>query len=109
MNRFSKEHRITYYFKKIRLPLLAFILLFVLFFRGISTVDSTIIDRQQDSLTTSLQRDITQCYAMEGTYPPDLEYLVKHYGLIYDDTLLFVDYQFIGGNIYPDITIILKE
>lgn len=109
MNRFSKENKLLHYIKKIKLPLIAFLILFFLFFRGISSVDATTIKKQQESLTTSLQRNITQCYALEGTYPPTLEYLVSHYGLIYDKTILFVDYQFIGTNIYPDVTIILKE
>jgi len=109
MNRFSKEKKISYYFSKIRLPLIAFIILFILFLRGVSSIDVATVEQQQKSLTTSLQRNITQCYALEGTYPPSLDYLVAHYGLIYDETLLFVDYQFIGANIYPDVTIILKE
>ena len=30
----------------------------------------------------------------------------RHYGLIYDDSLFFVDYRTQGSNIYPEVTII---
>ena len=35
-----------------------------------------------------------------------LEYLESHYGLTYDHDLFFVDYQAIGSNIMPDVTIV---
>ena len=51
---------------------------------------------------------IVYCYATEGTYPESLEDLKAHYGLTYDEDLFFVDYQTVGANIYPDVTIIEK-
>lgn len=109
MNRFSKENKFIHYIKKIRLPIIAFIILFFIFFDAIVSVDENTAIRQQELATQSLQRSITQCYAIEGTYPPSLEYIKEHYGLTYDESLLFIDYKFIGSNIYPDITIINLE
>ena len=43
---------------------------------------------------------------MEGSYPESLQYLKEHYGLTYDDDKFFVDYQTLGSNIMPDVTII---
>ena len=45
---------------------------------------------------------------MEGTYPQSLDYLKEYYGLMYDEDLFFVDYQVMGSNILPDVTIIEK-
>lgn len=64
---------------------------------------------QEDILTQALTRSITACYALEGTYPPDIDYLKTHYGLTYDDTEYFIDYQYIGANLRPDVTIIKKD
>ena len=61
-----------------------------------------------ESLENALNRSITQCYAVEGAYPPSLAYIKEHYGLIYDEELFYVDYQPIGSNIMPDVTIMLK-
>lgn len=109
MNRFSKENKFKYYIKKIRLPLLAFIILFFIFFDAIGSVDETTAQKQKEHLTTSLRRNITQSYAVEGTYPPSLDYIKENYGLTYDESIFFIDYKFIGANIYPDITIIQLE
>ena len=59
-------------------------------------------------LETALQRSVIQCYAVEGTYPPSLDYIKTHYGLTYDKDLFFVDYQPVGSNMRPEVTIILK-
>ena len=56
----------------------------------------------------TLIRNITYCYAVEGSYPESLDYLKEHYGLTYDEDRFFVDYQVIGANILPDVTIIEK-
>ena len=48
------------------------------------------------------------CYALEGFYPPDLEYLKEHYGLTYDESSFVVEYQPVAGNIRPDVTILEK-
>lgn len=90
------------------LPLLGFIALFILFYRGITSVSDTTAAKQMESLENALNRSITQCYAVEGAYPPSLEYIKEHYGLIYDEELFYVDYQPIGSNIMPDVTIMLK-
>lgn len=60
-------------------------------------------------LTQSVSRSVTACYALEGVYPPNLDYLVKHYGLTYDTEKYFIDYQYIGSNLRPDITILKKD
>ena len=83
-----------------------FVGILVLFFTGISLAGKNSIEKQQESLESAIARDIVQCYAIEGMYPPDLEYLENHYGLVYDKTVFFVDYQPIASNLYPDVTVI---
>lgn len=87
-----------------------FVVGFVIFFiTGINTVDDTTSDEQAKSLETTVRRSVAQCYAVEGTYPPSLEYLEEHYGLIYDTNTFYIDYTAIGSNIMPDITILPKS
>ena len=90
------------------LPLLGFILLFILFYRGVSSVSHTADAKQMESLENAINRSITQCYAVEGAYPPNLDYIKEHYGLVYDETMFYVDYQPIGSNIMPDVTILRR-
>ena len=87
-----------------------FILSFLLFFfQGVYAVDNTTSEEQAKSLEEAIRRSIIQCYAVEGTYPPSLDYLKQHYGIFYDSNLFYVDYTPIGSNIMPDITIIPLE
>lgn len=91
------------------LSVCVFIAVFLLFFQGITTFSADTQKRQRESLENALTRSVTYCYTVEGAYPPSLAYLRENYGLIYDDSLFFVDYQYSGANILPDITIIERR
>lgn len=99
-----KQRSLTYIY-----PLVFFATLFVLFLGGVSSVNDTSLAKQQESLESALTRSISQCYAVEGTYPPSLEYLVTHYGLTYDSEVFLVDYEYYGGNLLPEITVLRKQ
>ncbi|HKM04730.1 MAG TPA: hypothetical protein VJZ04_09150 [Lachnospiraceae bacterium] len=109
MNRFEKRKFVTIYLHKIKLSIITFVALLTLFLIGISSVTTTTKEKQLESLETAIHRSVVHCYAVEGTYPPNLTYIEEHYGLIYDKNLFFVDYQSIGSNILPDVTIIVKN
>ena len=64
---------------------------------------------EKEILQNAIDRSITQCYALEGIYPDSLEYLEEEYGLTYNKEHFFVDYQYIGSNLRPDITIIERQ
>ena len=89
--------------------LLLAVVFIVVFFLLTSSVDTTTVERQKDSLSDALNRDILHCYAVEGYYPPSLDYLKEHYGLTYDEDLFFVDYQPVASNMRPEVTILTKE
>ena len=93
----------------IQFSIALFVLLFVFFLYMLGNISKETLDRQEKSLNTAINRSIVSCYCVEGTYPPSLEYIEEHYGLIYDKDTFFVDYQIFGSNIYPDVTILRKE
>ena len=43
------------------------------------------------------------CYAVEGAYPDDLEYLKEHYQLSYNEDQYFITYESFASNRLPDI------
>ena len=43
------------------------------------------------------------CYAVEGAYPNDIEYLRTHYGLAYDQDRYRVTYSAFASNLLPEI------
>ncbi|MDR2486920.1 MAG: hypothetical protein LBD12_03055 [Clostridiales Family XIII bacterium] len=57
----------------------------------------------------ALIRATVQCYALEGRYPPGIEYLEQHYGLALDRHRFVYHYRAIGENIMPDIRVFPLE
>ena len=100
----KKQH--TY--RKFIISVCVFLLVVLLFYQGIESLSSGSVRRQKESLENALNRSITYCYAVEGSYPESLEYLKEHYGITYDEDRFFVDYKIVGANILPDVTIIEK-
>ena len=108
MNRFEQKNRSLWQKLIYLIPILAFIALFVLFLQGIGSVSESTLNKQQESLETALERSISQCYAVEGSYPPSLEYLEQHYGLLYDEDSFFIDYEYYGSNLLPEVTVLRR-
>lgn len=109
MNRFSKSSRAGNLCFSLVLPVVIFLTLITLFLGGISEISKTTETESLNSLKAALQRSIIHCYAIEGRYPPNLEYLEDHYGITYNENKYFIDYQPVASNIMPDITVIPLE
>ena len=60
-------------------------------------------------LDTVLRRGCVTCYAAEGIYPPDLEYLKEYYGVQVDEKQYTVYYDRFAENLMPDITVLENE
>lgn len=109
MNRFEKSSRLFNFIKNFRISLIFSVAVIIICILGIRNVDSSTREKQLESLENAIQRSVIQCYAVEGTYPPNLDYLKEHYGLTYDEEDFFVDYQTFGSNMMPDITVIPRN
>lgn len=91
------------------LPVLILIAILTAFVFFSNSMLNTNIVREKKILENAIDRSITQCYALEGMYPSNLTYLEENYGLIYNTDQFFVDYQYVGSNLRPDITIIERK
>lgn len=109
MNRFGKRKWTLFHFIKTKVVLLLFLVFLGVFLYGLSTLEGSTSEKQRASLEAALHRSIVQCYAVEGTYPPSLDYLEENYGLTYDKERFFIDYLSIGSNLMPDVFIIDKK
>ena len=108
MNRFSQK-RTGRPWQALALPASCFIIVLVLFFSGVYKISATTKEQELESLQTAINRNIVHCYAVEGQYPPSLDYMEEHYGLSYDTSRYFIDYQPSAANIMPSVTIIPLE
>ena len=61
------------------------------------------------SAEAAVRRAVVQCYAVEGAYPTDLQYLEERYGLQINHRRYIVDYNILAPNVAPQITVLEKE
>jgi len=75
-------------------------------FYKLGDLDRNARESQREILNQAIRRAAVQCYALEGSYPPDLDYLIRHYGVSVDTTRFLVHYRAEGGNLTPDIEVL---
>lgn len=62
----------------------------------------------QRQLEEALRRGCVACYAAEGIYPPNLDYLKERYGVQVDESRYTVFYSVFADNLMPDITVLVN-
>jgi hypothetical protein len=60
----------------------------------------------KQQLEEAVRRGAVACYAAEGIYPPNLEYLEEHYGVQVDHERYTVAYDVFASNMMPDVTVL---
>ena len=60
------------------------------------------------SVKETVEQAALQCYAVEGAYPPDLEYLVENYGLAVNTRDFYIRYDAFASNLPPDVRVEVK-
>ncbi len=81
-----------------------FIAACLLSFLLISRMENDQVALNQQSLEKAIQNALTLCYAQEGFYPAQLEYLINYYGVVVDDKFV-VTYKVFASNLRPTIHI----
>lgn len=108
-NRFTKKSLPKRIVESVNFSIVFFLVIIVVFVVGITMISSNNSKDEKDILEKALNKDIVHCYAVEGYYPPSLDYIEEHYGLTYDHDKYIVDYESIGNNIMPTVTIVEKN
>lgn len=65
-------------------------------------------NRQTEMIKDSVISSVVQCYALEGRYPDDLEYLQENYGLQLNTDRYYYHYDKFASNILPDVQVFAK-
>ncbi|MBR0598858.1 hypothetical protein [Sinanaerobacter chloroacetimidivorans] len=107
LNRYYKRKERIWH--ELILPIAIFICLAVFLYTGVGNVSLASQEENKAILQDALKRAVVQCYAIEGMYPPSIEYLEDNYGIVYDHDSFIVHYEVFAGNILPDITVILLD
>lgn len=66
--------------------------------------------RQQELqiVEQSVNRAVVTCYAMEGFYPPNIDYLIANYGLEIDQAKYYIHHEAFAPNVYPTIWVVRR-
>lgn len=85
------------------------VLLIIFLFQGLNNVSSSSQNERLQVAEQAVRRSVVQCYALEGRYPANLEYLADNYGLILDYDSFVYHYAPIAGNLMPQISVFTKD
>ena len=69
----------------------------------VSRVGTASSGAQTQFVIDAVHNAAVTCYAVEGAYPDDIEYLRSHYGLAYDQDRYMVTYSAFASNLLPEI------
>ena len=74
----------------------------------IGSIDERMQTQELETLKEQVRRAAVSCYASEGRYPLELDYLEENYGLIYDHTRYSILYDAFASNVMPDIEVAVR-
>lgn len=73
---------------------------------GVLRVSRRADEEGAQTLRNGIRRASVQCYAIEGRYPPSVQYLTDNYGIQIDEDRYSVFYDGFASNVMPDITVV---
>ncbi len=104
MKRTSLKNALSYI-----IPILLFGALLVWFITAVNNTDKSTGRRELAAVKSTIENGITMCYAIEGVYPENVEYLTENYGLNYDKDRYIVRYDRFADNIRPTVSVIERQ
>ncbi len=94
--------------RSLAVTLVVFALLFTASFALLDYIGTTSETAQIETVKNAVRNAVVTCYAVEGVYPQELDYLVENYGLAYDESRFLVSYEAFASNIIPEIRVSMK-
>ena len=88
--------------------LLAAVLAALLCMRTAGASKRDIAEEAAQALRRAIAQSAVQCYAVEGMYPPALEYLEENYGLQINREDFYVVYDVFASNLPPQVRVVAK-
>ncbi|MBP7402705.1 MAG: hypothetical protein KBA30_08820 [Clostridia bacterium] len=84
-------------------------ILIVAVFIALAQVSGGQAEQYREIQLEAIRKAALQCYALEGAYPPDLDYLADRYGLILDPDRFVYRYEVPAGNLPPIVEVFPNE
>ena len=84
----------------------ALVALIVGFLILISAITTTSDSQETQLVYDAVKNAALTCYAAEGSYPENLQYLRDHYKLAYNQEKFVVEYDAFASNLMPTINVL---
>ena len=91
--------------KKDAASILIFIALIAAFVLLVNNITNKNTGRELQIVRDAVKNAALTCYAVEGMYPDDLDYLREHYQLSYNEERYYVFYEPLASNLMPAIKV----
>ena len=88
------------------LPVVIFAAVLSIVMMGLSDASDSVETEGLRIAKDAIKRAAVSCYAVEGRFPANYEYLRDNYGLSVNEERYIVYYTIFADNIMPDITVI---
>ena len=85
------------------------IAILVSFLSAVSNLQTGNREEGREQLEQAIRRCAVACYAAEGIYPPNIDYMKEHYGIQIDEEQYLVIYDIFAENLMPDITVLERN
>ena len=90
------------------LTIAAFVLIYLCGALLLNVIDRRSAGAEENMVREAVRQAMITCYAVEGAYPPDVNYLKENYGLAFNEDEYFVSYDAFASNILPEIRVSRK-
>ena len=92
--------------KKDIAAILVFVALIIVFVVLVNNITGKGNRREMDIVKDAVKNATLTCYAVEGMYRDDLNYLIEHYNLSYNKDRYIVYYEPLASNVIPSIKVV---
>lgn len=86
--------------------ILIFVVLIIAFIFLVNTITTRGDGRELDIVRDAVKNAALTCYAVEGMYPDDIQYLRDHYNLSFNEDKYVVYYETFASNVIPAIKVV---
>ena len=94
------------FFRRLMVTLAVFLVLIVGGLLLVNKVSSASGSAETELVRDAVRSAVLTCYAVEGAYPANIDYLMEYYGLAYNEDAYLVIYNAFASNIMPSIQVI---
>ncbi len=104
----SKRHRAFPWWGSLLATAAIFTCLVTLLLLGVENAERGARRLELQIVERAVNRAVVSCYAMEGFYPPNIDYLIENYGLNVDLSKYYVHHEAFAPNIYPTVWVVRR-